>query len=248
MINGAQVPLLCPTHSHNTHVTKNQKPPPSPSPLAAGCTAGVAKARASATGGTDSRHRRDPACDLHADEPRLSRDPQADRAVLLCRPRARQGAGRDVAAIRAAVPRLFDRHDHARIAGRAGAGREFRQSGRAHLLALAIEPESFRDLPARLQRRRPLPDHRSGLRRGRAVLYPGQHGHGYRLRVQPLHPRDPEPRHRTGIRVSRSPCRGGSRPRGRCETQARSRSRTWPPLSISAARAPPRLTHAVTFR
>ena len=128
--------------------------------------------------------------------------------------RARQGAGRDVAAIRAAVPRLFHQHDHARIAGRAGAGREFRQSGGAHLLALAIEPESVRDLPARLQRRRPLPDDRCGLRRGRAVLYPGECGHGYRLRVrQPHYPRDPEPCHRARVRVSGPQCRGGSRPR-----------------------------------
>ena len=95
-------------------------------------------------------------------QPRLSGDPQADRAVFLCRPQARQGAGRDVAAIRRAVPYLFHWHDHARIAGRAGAGREFRQSGRPHLLALAMELQSVRDLPARLQRRRPVPDDRSG--------------------------------------------------------------------------------------
>ena len=75
-------------------------------------------------------------------EHRLSRDPQADRAVRPCRQRARQGAGRELAAIRAAVPHLFHRDDHARIAGRAGAGREFGQSGGAHLLALAIEPQS----------------------------------------------------------------------------------------------------------
>ena len=131
------------------------------------------ESRASAAGGPDRGQRGDPACGRRADEPRLSRDPQADRAVLLRRPPARQGAGRDVAAIRAAVPHLFHRHDHARIAGRAGAGREFGQSGGAHLLALAMELQSVRDLPARLQRRRPLPDDRSGLRRGRAVLYPG---------------------------------------------------------------------------
>jgi hypothetical protein len=34
-----------------------------------------------------------------------------------------------VAAIWATVPRLFDPFDHARIVGRAGAGREFRKSG-----------------------------------------------------------------------------------------------------------------------
>ena len=108
----------------------------------------------------------------------------------------------------AAVPQPFDRDDHAGIAGGAGAGREFGQSGGAHLLALAIEPQSARDLPARLQRRRPLPDDRSGFRRRRTVLRPRQRGHGDRLRVQrPLHPRDPEPRHRAGIGVSR-PQRG----------------------------------------
>ena len=123
------------------------------------------------------------------------------RAVCLCWPQARQGAGRDMAAIRRAVPYLFHWHDPARIACRAGAGRE-RQSGGAHLLALAMELQSFRDLPASLQRRRPLPDDRCGLRRGRAVLHPGERRHGYRLRVRSLHSRDPEPCHRTGIRVS----------------------------------------------
>ena len=186
---------------------------------------------------------------LRTYQPRLSGDPQADRAVLPCRPQARQGAGRDVAAIRAAVPHLFHRHDHARIAGRAGAGREFGQSGGAHLLALAMELQSVRDLPARLQRRRPLPDDRSGLRRGRAVLYPGECGHGYRLRVHgPLHPRDPEPCHRARVRVSGPQCRRGSRPRRRCEAEARSRSRISPPSSISAAPVPPRLSRAANFR
>lgn len=49
-----------------------------------------------------------------------------------------EGAGRDVAAIWATVPRLFDPFDHARIVGRAGAGRELRQSGGPHLLALEV--------------------------------------------------------------------------------------------------------------
>src|SRR6202790_2697342 len=92
------------------------------------------ESRATATVDPDRPRHRDPAPAPRADEPRLSRDPQADRAVLLCRPPARQGAGRDVAAIRAAVPRLFHEHHHARIAGRAGAGREFGQSGGSHLL------------------------------------------------------------------------------------------------------------------
>ena len=37
---------------------------------------------------------------------------------------------------------------------------ELGQSGGSHLLALAMEPQSVRDLPARLQRRRPIPDDR----------------------------------------------------------------------------------------
>src|SRR5258708_28428619 len=71
--------------------------------------------------------------------------------------------------IRWAVAYLLHWRGHAGIACRAGAGREFRQSGGAHLLALAMELQSFRDLPASLQRRRPVPDDRWGLRRGRAV-------------------------------------------------------------------------------
>ena len=122
--------------------------------------------------------RGDPARRRRAHKSRLSRDPQADRAVCLRRPRARQGAGRDVAVIRAAIPRLFHPHDHAGIAGRAGAGRELWQSGGAHLLALAVEREPARGLPARLECRRPLPDDRCGLRRGGAVLYSGECGHG----------------------------------------------------------------------
>ena len=102
-----------------------------------------------------------------------------------------------------ALFRTYSTHHHARAIGRAGAGREFRQSGGSHLLALAMEPQSVRDLPARLQCRRSLPDHRWRLRRGREVLYPGQCGHGDRLRVrEPLYPRDPEPCHRAGVGVS----------------------------------------------
>src|ERR1700731_2824562 len=137
MINGAQVPLLCPTHAHTTHVKKNQALPPSPSSLAAKSTMGAAEARRGAADRSDRGRRGDPACGRRADQHRLSGDPQADRAVCLCWPQARQGAGRDMAAIRRAVPYLFlfHWHDPARIACRAGAGREFRQSGGAHLLA-----------------------------------------------------------------------------------------------------------------
>ena len=173
MINGAQVPYRAPrtptkrmSRKANSLLLRLRR-------WRRARTVGARQACESAAGGSDRRNRRDPACDLHADEPRLSRDPQADRAVLLRRPSARQGAARDVAAIRCAVPLLFDPFDHARAIGRAGAGRELGQSGGSHLLALAMEFQSVRDLPARLQRRRPLPDDRSGLRRGRAVLYPG---------------------------------------------------------------------------
>ena len=86
----------------------------------------------------------------------------------------RTGAGRDVAAIRSAVPHLFHEHDHARIAGRAGAGREFRQSGGSHLLALAMEPQSCRDLPAPV-----------GMRSGSSAVAPASDGgsHIHRLRL-----------------------------------------------------------------
>ena len=104
--------------------------------------------------------------------------------------------------------------------------REQRQSGGAHLLALAMELQSVRDLPARLQRRRPLPDDRSGLRRGRAVLHPSQRGLGYRLRL-----RSPTcraiPSHAielASVYLDRNVA-DDSRPRRRCDAQARSRSR-----------------------
>ena len=182
-----------------------------------------------------------------ADEPRLSRDPQADRAVASLAS-ARQGAGRDVAAIRAAVPRLFHQHDHARIAGRAGAGREFGQSGGAHLLALAIEPQSVRNLPARLQRRRPLPDDRCGLRRDRAVLYPRQAvtdtGCGFTglyIRAIPSHAIE-----LASVYLDRNVAAVLARePEVR---RARSRSRISPPSSISAAPVPPQLSRAATFK
>ena len=127
----------------------------------------------------------------------------------LCRQRARQGAGRDVAAIRARCSELFHQHDHARIAGRAGAGREFGQSGGAHLLALAIEPQSFRDLPARLQRRRPLPDDRwrpTPRPRGFCIRENAVTDTGCGF-TSPYYPRDSEPCHRARVRVSGPQCR-----------------------------------------
>src|SRR5258705_9282269 len=81
MINGAQVPLLCPTHAHATHVKKTQALPPSPSSLAAKNTMGVAEARQGAADRSDRGRRCDPACGCRADQHCLSGDPQADRAV-----------------------------------------------------------------------------------------------------------------------------------------------------------------------
>jgi hypothetical protein len=78
-----------------------------------------------------------------------------------------------VAAVRTALPQIFHRHDHARAIGRAGAGRKYRQSGGAHLLALAAHLKSLRCVQARLERCRHVPDDRSSLRRGGALLYPG---------------------------------------------------------------------------
>jgi hypothetical protein len=90
-----------------------------------------------------------------------------------------------MAAIRRAVSSLFDEHDYARIAGRAGAGRKFGQSGRAHLLALAVQLQSVRDLPAGFERRRPAPDDRSGIR-ANAVTDAGC-GFGPYIRAIPSH-------------------------------------------------------------
>jgi hypothetical protein len=59
-----------------------------------------------------------------------------------------KGTDRNVAAVRAALPHVFHQHDHARAAGRAGAGRKHRQSGGAHLLALAAHLESLRRVQA----------------------------------------------------------------------------------------------------
>ena len=81
----------CQSSPPKTHVKKKQQFRSSPSPLAAGRTVGATEACESTAGSSDRRRRRDPPCDLHADEPHLSRDPQADRAVLLRRPSARQG-------------------------------------------------------------------------------------------------------------------------------------------------------------
>src|SRR6267142_1097344 len=113
-------------------------------------------------------------------------------------------------------PHLFHQHDHARAAGRVGAGRKHRQSGGAHLLALAAHLESLRCVQARLERRGHVPDDRCSLRRGGTLLYPRERCRGYRLRVhRPPYPRGPEPCHRARGRVPGPPCRGGSCPRAR---------------------------------
>src|SRR3984957_3797477 len=65
-----------------THAKKKQELRSSPSPLAAGRTVGATETCESTAGSSDRRRRRDPDCDLHADQPHLSCDPQADRVVL----------------------------------------------------------------------------------------------------------------------------------------------------------------------
>src|SRR6202165_900229 len=106
--------------------------------------------------------------------------------------------------------------DHARAAGRVGAGRKHRQSGGAHLLALAAHLESLRCVQARLERCGHVPDDRCSLRRGGTLLYPRERCRRYRLRGhRPLYPRGPEPCHRARGRVPGPACRGGSCPRAR---------------------------------
>src|SRR2546430_1025668 len=60
---------------------------------------------------------------------------QADRALLSRERRAGQGAARDVAAVRAALPPAFHRGHHVRAPGRAGPGRRRGQSGGEDVLA-----------------------------------------------------------------------------------------------------------------
>ena len=85
--NGPTIPVSSPrtakSSSRKTHVKKKQELPPSPSPLAARRTLGATETRESTVGGSEGWRRGDLAYGRRADEPRLSRDPQADRAVCV---------------------------------------------------------------------------------------------------------------------------------------------------------------------
>ena len=83
-----------------------------------------------------------------------------------------QGAGADLAAIRPALRRALHGGHHAGTAGRAGPGGEQRQPGGTDLLAVAIQLEPIRAVPAGLERRRDVSDHRRNVRRSQALLHP----------------------------------------------------------------------------
>ena len=76
---------------------------------------------------------------------------------------------RDLAAVRAALPRAFDVRYHARAPGRARPGRGRGQPGGADVLALAPDVESFRAVPAGVERGRHVPDHRRDVRARRSA-------------------------------------------------------------------------------
>src|SRR5207245_2603985 len=135
----------------------------------------------STLGGPDRFGRGDDPRGILAGKPRLPGGPQADGAALFRRPGARQGTDRNLATVRTTLPRVRDRHHHARAAGGAGADREFRQSGGAHLLALAADLESVRDLQARLERRGLVPDDRCGLHGSGTLLHSPDRRRGRRL-------------------------------------------------------------------
>ena len=105
-------------------------------------------------------------------EPRLPCDPQADRNAVPSERRAQEDAGGDLAAIRIALPGIFHSQHHARTAGGAGPGRGRGRSGRAHLLAVAIGLAAVRNVQARVQRRRHVPDDRCDVCRRQALLHP----------------------------------------------------------------------------
>ena len=146
-------------------------------------TPGATDADRSTAGGSDRLPRGARPRGILADKPRLSRCPQAERAAVFRRRGARQGTDRNLAAVRTALPHLFHQHDHARAAGGVGAGGKHRQSGGAHLLALAAHLESLRCVQARLERRGHVPDDGSSLRRGGTLLYPRERCRRCRLRV-----------------------------------------------------------------
>jgi hypothetical protein len=91
--------------------------------------------------------------------------------------------GRDLAAICAALSRVFHGRHHARATRCPGA------PGSKNLLAVAPDLESFRDLSTRLERRRHVPDDRRSLRRSTTILHPPPHCRGGRLLVQLLYTR-----------------------------------------------------------
>ena len=100
---------------------------------------------------------------------------------------------------------------------------------------MAMELQSFRDLPASLQRRRPVPDDRWGLRRGRAVLHPGERRHGYWLRIPAGSCQ--WNRYGTARRIAANTDASSMLSRPQCR-----------PSSIFAAAAPPRLSPAASFK
>src|SRR6202034_1705898 len=95
---------------------------------------------------------------------------QTHRAVLPGERRALQDPRRHLAGVWAAVPPLFDREHPAGAARGARAGGSLRQPAGAHLLALGLEAAAVRGLPAGVQRRRHVSDHRLHLRRGAPQL------------------------------------------------------------------------------
>jgi hypothetical protein len=90
---------------------------------------GMAKAECGTVGDSDRRHCGDRPRRLFRDESRLSGSTQADRDALSRERRDEQDAGRDLAAICAALSRVFHGHHHARAARRPGAGRGCGESG-----------------------------------------------------------------------------------------------------------------------
>src|SRR5205814_928742 len=119
-----------------------------------------------AAGGADPRGRGRPPDRVVGGELDVPGDPQADRALLPGEPRALEDPDRDVAGVRAALPRARDPRHHPRPAGGARPGRGRGQPGGPHLLAVAPLVEPLRALPARVARRRHVPAHRPDVSGG----------------------------------------------------------------------------------
>ena len=124
-----------------------------------------------------------------ADKPRLSRCPQAERVALF------PGGALDKEPIetwRRYEP-FFHTHSTNAITPELLAAlrrSKHRQSGGAHLLALAAHLESLRGVRARLERCGHVSDDRRSLRRSGTLLYPRERCRRYRVRVHwPLYPR-----------------------------------------------------------